>query len=34
MIELKNYSKKIPVSFKIDADFESNLKSVEIFEGS
>ena len=34
MIEFKNYSKKIPVPFKIYADFESNLKSVEIYEGS
>ena len=34
MIEFKNYSKKIPVPFKIYVDFESNLKSVEIYEGS
>ena len=34
MIEFKNYSKKIPVLFKIYADFENNLKSVKIFEGS
>ena len=34
MIEFKNYSKKIPVPFKIYADFESNLEDVEIYEGS
>ena len=28
-IEFKNYFKQIPVSFKIYADFECNLKSVE-----
>ena len=33
-IEFKNCFKKIPVLFKIYADFESNLKSVEIYEGS
>ena len=27
--EFKNYLKKIPVSFKFYADFESNLESVE-----
>ena len=34
MIEFKNFSKKIPVPFKIYADFESNLEDVEIYEGS
>ena len=34
MIEFKNYSKKIPVPFKIYADFESSLEGVEIYEGS
>ena len=33
-IELKNYFKQIPVPFKIYADFECNLKSVESYEGS
>ena len=33
-IEFKNYFKQIPVPFKIYADFECNLKSVEIYEGS
>ena len=32
-IEFKNYFKHIPVSFKIYADFERNLKSVERYEG-
>ena len=32
--EFKNYFKQIPVPFKIYADFESNLKGVEIYEGS
>ena len=31
---MKNYFKQIPVPFKIYADFESNLKSVEICKGS
>ena len=30
-IEFKNYFKQIPVPFKIYADFESNLKDVEIY---
>ena len=30
-IELKNYFKQIPVPFKIYADFECNLKSVESY---
>ena len=29
-IEFKNYFKQIPAPFKIYADFESNLESVEI----
>ena len=33
-IEFKSYFKQIPVPFKIYADFECNLKSVEGFEGS
>ena len=32
-IDFKNYFKQIPVPFKIYADFESNLKSVESYEG-
>ena len=32
-IEFKNYSKQIPVPFKIYADFECNLVDVEICEG-
>ena len=30
IIEFKNYFKQIPVPFKIYADFECNLKSVEV----
>ena len=33
-IEFRNYFKQIPVPFKIYADFEHNLKAVEIYEGS
>ena len=33
-IEFKNYFKQISVPFKVYADFESNLKSVESYEGS
>ena len=33
-IEFKSYFKQIPVPFKIYADFECNLKGVEIYEGS
>ena len=33
-IEFENYFKQIPVPFKIYADFECNLKSVESYEGS
>ena len=32
-IEFKNYFKQIPVPFKIYADFEINLKSVESYKG-
>ena len=31
--EFKKYFKQIPVPFKIYADFECNLKSVESYEG-
>ena len=34
IIEFENYSKQIPVPFKIYADFECNLKSVKSYEGS
>ena len=33
-IEFKNYFKQLPVSVKIYADFECNLRDVEIYEGS
>ena len=33
-IEFENYFKQIPVPFKIYADFECNLKTVESYEGS
>ena len=33
-IEFENYFKEILVPFKIYADFESNLKTVESYEGS
>ena len=33
-IEFENYSKQIPVPFKIYADFECNLRGVESYEGS
>ena len=32
--EFKNYFKQLPVPFKIYADFECNLRNVEIYEGS
>ena len=32
--EFENYSKQIPVPFKIYADFECNLRGVESYEGS
>ena len=34
IIEIKNYFKQLPVPFKIYADFECNLRDVEIYEGS
>ena len=34
IIEFENYFKKIPVPFKIYADFKCNLKSVKCNEGS
>ena len=34
IIEFENYSKQIPVPFKIYADFECNLRGVESYEGS
>ena len=34
IIELENYFKQIPVSFKSYADFECNLKGVQSYEGS
>ena len=33
-IKFKNYLKQIPVPFKVYADFECNLESVESYEGS
>ena len=33
-IEFEHYSKKISVPFKIYADFECNVRSVESYEGS
>ena len=32
--KFKNYFKQLPVPFKIYADFECNLRDVEIYEGS
>ena len=34
IIKFENYFKQIPVPFKIYADFECNLRSVESYEGS
>ena len=34
VIEPENYSKQIPVPFKIYVDFECNLRSVESYDGS
>ena len=34
IIELENHFKQLPVSFKIYADFECNLRDVESYEGS
>ena len=33
IIKFENYFKQIPVPFKIYADFECNLRSVESYEG-
>ena len=33
-MSLKNYFKQIPVPFRIYADFECNLESVEFYKGS
>ena len=33
-IEFENYSKQVSVPFKIYADFECNLRSVESYKGS
>ena len=33
IIKSENYFKQLPVPFKIYADFECNLKNVEIYEG-
>ena len=34
IIESENYFKQLPVPFNIYADFECNLKDIEIYEGS
>ena len=34
IIEFENYFKQIPVSFKMYADFECNLRGVESYKGS
>ena len=34
IIEFENCFKQLPVPFKIYADFECNLRDVEIYEGS
>ena len=34
IIEFENYSKQMPVPFKIYADFECNLRAVESYDGS
>ena len=34
IIEFENYFKQLPVPIKIYADFECNLRDVEIYEGS
>ena len=33
IIKFKNYFKQLPVPFKIYADFECNLRDVEVYEG-
>ena len=32
--ESKNYLKQLPVPFKVYADFECNIESVDTYEGS
>ena len=34
IIKFENYSRQLPVPFKIYADFECNLQDTEIYEGS
>ena len=34
IIKFQNYSKQLPVPFKIYADFECNLQDTEIYDGS
>ena len=34
IIKSENYSRQLPVPFKIYADFECNLQDTEIYEGS
>ena len=34
ILEFENYFKKLSVAFKVYADFECNLRDVEIYEGS
>ena len=34
IIQFENYFKQLPVPFKMYADFECNLRDVEIYEGS
>ena len=34
IIQFENYFKQLPVPFKIYADFECNLRDIEIYEGS
>ena len=34
IIEFENYFKQLPTSLKIYADFECNLRDLEIYEGS
>ena len=34
IIKFENYSKQLPVPFKIYADFECNLRDTEIYEDS
>ena len=33
IIKFENYFKQLPVPFKIYADFECNLRDVEVYEG-